>query len=192
MSTEPTAPQAATSEGEEKPLYGGALAQIAKRHEEIRADKYLDLFVPGYENLMKVRYRLLPEAEMDRLGRRIEEVKANEGVAGVWKVEAGSIVATCDRILVREAESDEYQVLEDENGPIKFEGRFAKLLESLGVKVSGAKATEIVLDFFSPREDPDNPSSPRQLPRAMERHTNAIFAWSRGEKEKISRDLLGE
>lgn len=182
----PTADKAAA------PLYGGALAGIAKRHEEIRADKTLDLFVPGYEGMMKVRYRLLPEAEMDRLGRRIEEVKRGEGVAGAWKVEADSLVAMCDRILLREPPAEDYEVMEDEHGPIRFEGRFAQALEKAGVKVSGAKATEIVLDFFSPRSEPDNPSSPRLLPNAMDRHTGAIFKWSRGEKENIDRTLLGE
>jgi hypothetical protein len=174
------------------PTFAGGLAEVAKRHEEIRSDKTLTLFVPGYEGLMKIQYRLLPEAEMDRLGRRIEEIKRGEGVAGAWKVEADSLVAMCDRIYVREGESDSYQVLEDGSGPIRFEGRFAQALEKAGVKVSGAKATEIVLDFFSPREDPANPASPRLLPNAMERHTNAIFAWNRGEKEKIDRTLLGE
>jgi hypothetical protein len=172
--------------------YTGSLARIAKRHEEIRADSTLTLFVPGYEGMMKVRYRLLPEVDMDRLGQRIEEVKRGEGVAGAWKVEADSLVAMCDQILVREEDSDGYEVLSDENGPIRFEGRFAQVLQKVGVTVNGAKATEIVLDFFSPRADPANPASPRLYPNAMERHTNAIFAWNRGEKEKIDRTLLGE
>lgn len=176
----------------EKALYRGTLAKIAQRHEEIRRDGTLDLFVPGYEGLMKIRYRLLPEPEMDRLGRKIEEVKRGEGVAGIWKIEANTLARMCDRILLREDESEAYQVMEDGNGPIRFEGRFAKALEQAGVRVNGAQATEIVLDFFSPKVEPDNPSSPRKHPNAMERHTDAIFQWNRGEEEKISRDLLGE
>lgn len=171
------------------PPHGSTLAAIAKRHEEIRADKDLKLFIPGYEGLMQVQYRLLPEAEMDRLGKRIEEVKRGEGVAGAWKVEADSLVATCDRILLREG--DDYIPFEDENGPIRFGVAFQKALASVGIKVDGATATEIVLNFFSPRTDPSSPTSPRHYPNAMERHTNAIFAWNRGEKEKIPRDLLG-
>lgn len=173
-------------------VLGGALAGIAKRNEEIRSEAHLDLQVPGYEGQMKVRYRLLPEAEMDRLGRRIEDVKRGEGVVGAWKIEADSLVAMCDRIYVRAPGEDEYQVLEDGTGPVRFEGRFAQILGKAGVKVNGAKATEIVLDFFSPRAEPENPASPRLMPNAMETHTNAIFAWSRGERENISRKLLGE
>lgn len=172
--------------------YGGALAAVAKRHEEIRADKTKCLMVPGYEGIMKVQYRLLPEVEMDRLGKRIEEVKRSEGVKGAWKVEADTLVQMCDRILMREPGQDEWTVLEDDNGPIRYEGRLAAVLGQAGVKVEGARATDIVLDFFSPREDPGNPSSARVYPNAMERHTNAIFQWNRGESEKIDRELLGE
>jgi hypothetical protein len=171
-------------------LYSGALAEVAERHEEIRNEKSLELFVPGYENLIKVRYRLLPEVEMDRLGKRIEGVKASEGVSGAWKIEADSLANMCDCILLRVGE--DYTVLDDGTGPVRFERRFAKILEKVGVKVDGEKATEIVVGFFSPRSDPDNPTSPRLHPNAMERHTNAILAWHRGEREKISRELLGE
>jgi hypothetical protein len=174
------------------PAFSGSLAEIAKRHEEIRAEKHLDLFVPGYEGLLKVRYRLLPEEDLDRLGKRIEEVKRGEGIAGAWKIEADSLVAMCDRIYFRKAGTDEYEVLKDDKGPIRFERRFAKAMEDAGIKVNdGGIATEIVLDFFSPRADRDNPSSPRLMPNAMERHTDAIIRWSRGETERIDRELLG-
>ncbi len=180
---------------EEAPRYGGALAGIAKRHEEIRGEKTLSLQVPGYEGKMQVRYRLLPEAEMDRLADRIDEnTRGATGMSVSLETEADMLVAMCDRIEVRDPadESAKWQVLEDEAGPVRFEGRFATILPQAGAKVGGARAKEIVLDFFSPREDPENPTSPRTQPQAIEAHTNALVLWHRGQKESISRRLLGE
>lgn len=170
----------------------GLLAGIAKRNRELRAENNLTLQVPGYDDLMRVRYKLLPEAEMDRLLQRNERIKDSEGIAGEWRIEAQILVTLCDCIYVRPSTDDEYQTLEDADGPIRFERRFADAMQSAGIKLSGERATEIVLDFFSPREDPTAPGSPRQFPSAMATHVAAISAWNRGEKESISRRLLGE
>jgi hypothetical protein len=168
----------------------GALAKIGEQHKKLRDQKTLDLQVPGYEGLMKVRYRLLPEAEMDRLSKRLEAVK-DEGVSGSWEAEADTIVALCDRIYLRESTDDEWQVFQDDNGPIRFGSSFAQAVEGAGIKVGSGRARESVIDFFSPRADPDDPTSPRQFPNAMERHTNAIILWNRNQTELIARDLLG-
>lgn len=182
----------ATGEAPNAPVnaLSGALAKIGEQHKKLREQKTLDLNVPGYEGLIKVEYRLLPEAEMDRLGKRLEAVK-DEGVAGSWEAEADTLVALCNRIHIRENTDEPWQVLEDENGPIRFGASFAKSMEGAGIKVSSARARETVVDFFSPREDPSDSSSPRQFPNAMERHTNAIILWNRNQTELIARDLLG-
>lgn len=170
---------------------GGALAAIAGRYQELEKQNTLQLFIPGYEGLMQVRYHLLPEAQMDRIVKQRQDIKGT-GISAEWELEAQTLVDLCDAILLREPETDEYIELSDENGPIKFEGRFAEVLAKVGVKVTGARAREIVLDFFSPRTDPVNPGSPRRFPNAMDRHVTAIFAWYRGEKDRIDRTLLGE
>jgi hypothetical protein len=176
----------------EKPVnaLSGAMAKIGEQHKKLRSQKTLALKVPGYEDLMQIRYRLLPETEMDGLAKRLEAVK-DEGVTGSWEAEAETLVKLCDRIEVRETPEDGWEVLQDENGPIRFGASFAKALEGVGVQVESARARETVVDFFSPREDPKDPSSPRQFPNAMERHTNAIILWNRNQTELIARDLLG-
>lgn len=190
-----TTPSADESMTKGAPRYGGALAGIAQRHEEIRSEKTLDLQIPGYEGKMKVRYRLLPEAEMDRLADRIDEnTRGASGMTVSLEVEADMLVAMCDRVFVREPEQEDaaWQVLEDETGPVRFEGRFAAILKQAGATINDTRARETVLDFFSPREDPSNPTSPRTQPQAIEAHTNALVLWHRGQKESISRRLLGE
>jgi hypothetical protein len=181
----------AAPEPADVPVLGAPLAAIAKRNQELRKQKVLTLYVPGYEDLMKVEYKLLPEAEMDRLGERLESIK-DERVVGSWEAEADTLVALCNRIYVRKSTEDTWQVLEDENGPIRFGSAFAKLMEGVGIKIRSGRARESVLDFFSPREDPDDESSPRQFPNAMERHTNSILLWNRGQRDRIAKDLLGE
>lgn len=168
----------------------GALAKIGEQHKKLRAKKTLDLNVPGYDGLMKVEYKLLGEPEMDALAKRLEAVK-DEGVTGSWEAEADTLVALCNRIHVRENVEDPWQVLEDENGPIRFGVSFARAVAGVGIEVSDTRARETVVDFFSPREDPEDSSSPRQFPNAMERHTNAIILWNRNQTELIARDLLG-
>lgn len=172
------------------PALNGALAKIGEQHKKLRARKTLDLNVPGYDGLMKVEYKLLGEPEMDALAKRLEAVK-DEGVTGSWEAEADTLVALCNRIHIRESTDDPWQVLEDENGPIRFGASFARALAGVGIEVSDTRARETVVDFFSPREDPSDKSSPRQYPNAMERHTNAIILWNRNQTELIARDLLG-
>jgi hypothetical protein len=175
------------------PAYTGAMAGIAKRHEEIRSESDLKLVVPGFEGRMKIQYRLLPEPEMDRLAQRIEDTaRGQTGVTASLEVDAGMLVDMCDRIWIREPGAEDYQVLEDETGPVRFERRFAAIMKKAGAEIDDRRAKEVVLDFFSPRKNPDDPTSPRHQPQAMETHTNAILLWHRGEKESISRRLLGE
>lgn len=173
--------------------YGGALAGIAKRQEEIRSQSHLTLVVPGYEGSMRVRYRLLPEAEMDSLGRRIEDAQRGEGLGAALDLEADILIRMCDRILVRNPDTDTEQELADDKGPVRFEGRLADILSQAGVKFTNDRlARAVVLDLFCPREDPTDPTSLRTQPQAMELHTDAILKWHRGEKENIARRLLGE
>lgn len=178
-----------------EPRYGGALAGIARRHEKIRSEKHLDLQVPGFEGRIKVRYRLRPEAEMERLARKIEDVQRGEdsGPLALLYANADVLVALCDRIFVRDPDGDgDWESLEDKDGPVRFEARFAAIMAETGLKIDDRRAREVVLDFFSPLEDPDNPASPRQQPGATESHVSAITSWQDGEKERIPARLLGE
>lgn len=196
---EPKAVDSETTQGAGEPStpeapFGSALAGIAKQHEKIRQEKDIDLQVTGYEGRMKVRYRLLPEAEMDRLASRIEQsTRGQSGMSVALETEAQMLVDMCDRILIRDPETgDDWQVLEDPTGPVRFEKRFAAILRQAGVKVNDARAREVALDFFSPRENHDDPMSPRTQPQAIEAHTNALVLWHRGERDRIGKQLLGE
>ncbi len=170
---------------------GNALDGIEDRYEEILNQSTLALFIPGWEDKIRARYQLLPEAQMDRLAQRRRDSKL-EGIAGEWEVEAQTLVDLCSAIEVRVPESTDYIVLEDEHGPVRFERRLAEILARRGLNLSTTRAVETVIDFFCPRSKKGDPTSPRLMPNAMDRHVSAILQWYRGERDKIDRSLLGE
>jgi hypothetical protein len=170
---------------------GNALDGIEERFQEILEQKTLSLFVPGWEGKIRARYQLLPEVQMDRLAKRRRDSKT-EGIAAEWEVEAQFLVDLCAAVEVRPPESSKYVVLEDQHGPVRFEGRLAAILATKGIKLRPDRAVETTIDFFCPRSRPDDPSSPRLMPNAMDKHVTAILQWHRGERDKIDRTLLGE
>lgn len=169
---------------------GNALEGIEERYEEILNQKTLALFIPGWEDKIRAVYRLLPEAQMDQLAKRRRDKKL-DGIEGEWEIEAQTLVDLCQAIEVRLPDSTEYITLEDEHGPVRFERRLADILATKGIKLSTTRAVETVIDFFCPRSKKDDPTSPRVMPNAMDRHVTAILQWYRGERDKIDRSLLG-
>jgi hypothetical protein len=176
------------AETEAKAPAGGAIDAIRRRHEELRGNKNITLQIPGYQNCAQVRYQLLAGSEMDRLGKRIADAQRGDNFDTKLELEADVLVALCDRIYMRLDTDSKWEVQEDTKGPLRFEHRLA---EKLGWSDLG-RAREVVLEIFSPRTDPSNPSSPRSHPNAMEVHTDAIMAWHRGEEDAVSPRLLGE
>jgi hypothetical protein len=168
-----------------------ALEGIEKRYEELLDQKTLTLFIPGWEDKIRAVYQLLPEAQMDRLAKRRRDKKL-DGIEGEWEIEAQTLVDLCQSIEVRLPESTDYITLEDEHGPVRFERRLAEILARKGINLSTERAVETVIDFFCPRSKKDDPTSPRLMPNAMDRHVSAILLWCRGEQDKIDRSLLGE
>lgn len=182
--------QTAETKVQSKP--SGVFAEIARRNEEIRSDKSLDLWIPGYEGMIKVRYRLLGDTEMDELVERASKVKPGDdgGVAADRRFLADGLVRMCECIIVREDGTD--LTLEDDKGPVRFDRRFAALIEErTGIQVDGETATEIMENFFCPLTEPDNPASPRAFPNAIARHNSAVISWYQGERDSIEAELLG-
>lgn len=175
-----TEPQA-TDVGEER--VGSAIAAIRKRREEIIGKGHIDLLVPGYEGNLKVRYRDLSDKEHDQLAKQFERAKHRDDMEGEREAIANLLIAHCDRIFVREPDTDEFMLLEENNDPLKFERRLAALLG-----LSAERAREVVLDVFSPRKDENR----RCQPDAIAPHMEAIFAWRQGREDEINQALLGE
>lgn len=162
-----------------------AIAAIRKRREEIIDKGTLDLLVPNYDGNLKVRYRDLNDKEHDALANKLERAKTQGDPEAEREAIAGILVAHCDRIYVREPESESWLVLEDDDGPLRFERR---LVAILGLEGTLQKAKEVVLEVFSPKKD----ENLRCQPDAIAPHMNAIFAWRQGRVNEINGALLGE
>jgi hypothetical protein len=163
----------------------GAIAAIKKRRQEIISKGgNLELLVPGYDGNLKVSYRDLSDAEHDQLAKKLEKARNNEDTAAERDTGADILIKHADKIYVRETDESPWLLLEDKNGPFRFERRLGDVL-GLDAKT----ARETVLDVFSP---PADDGTKRRNPDSIVPHINAIFAWRQGRQDDIDRALLGE
>ena|SRR4249920_2725535 len=175
--------QIAETEDASTERYGGAIAAIRRRREDIiREGGHLNLLVPSYDGNLKIRYRDLSDAEHDELAKRFERAKSREDAKGQRESGADMLIKHCERIFVRDSSEDEFQVLEENGDPFRFDKRLAPLL---GLESESAR--EVVLDLFSPSD-----GTRRRHPDAIAPHIEAIFSWRQGREEEIDRRLLGE
>jgi hypothetical protein len=173
----------ATADPPAEERFGGALAAIRQRRDQIiREGGHLDLLVPGYQGNLKVRYRDLSDTEHDEMAKRFERARNRDDTQGERESGADILIKHCERIYVREPGAEEFQELEENGDPFRFDKRLGALL-GLGSET----AREVVLDVFSPSQGPR-----RRHPDAIAPHIEAIFAWRQGREEEIDRRLLGE
>lgn len=144
--------------------------RLRQRREEKRADNRLDLIVPGYEGDLGVRYRPIPEGELQGFAQRL--TKETEGLAAARQM----IVASCDTILVREGDLE--PLTDDDNQPIRFDERLG---EFLGIDAD--RAVDIAAEVFSPGG---------AQPLAVMAHASALVNWMQGKDLEVDEDLLGE
>jgi hypothetical protein len=162
-----------------------AVAAVRKRRDQIRAKGYKDLLVPNYEGNLKIRYQDLNDKQHDQLAERYRRASERDDAEGEREAIANILIAHCERIFVREPGEEEWLLLENEHGPLRFDRYLA---EALGL--DAATAVEVVLEVFSPKKEGDKER--RCQPDAIAPHMEAIFAWRQGQEDRISSSLLGE
>ncbi len=146
--------------------------RIRARRDELAQEVTLDLLVPGYGGELGVRYRGIPDTEMEKFASHASKTKAG--------IRAGCdlIAKSCEAVLVRPVEDGELEVLEDEKGePIRFDERLA---EYLGLDSRSVRDT--VIQTFAVGG---------QTLAHME-HAVAIQNWMSGKLDEIDPGLLGE
>lgn len=147
--------------------------QIRAEREAIASEKTLDLLVPGYSGLLAVRYRSISDREMEGYAKRLQK----DGDVGI-RAGYDLLIEACEAILVRMDTSDEFEVLEDDNGDaVKFDVRLAEFLD-----VEAASARETVAATFSP----EGVQSLAAVDQA-----GAVLAWLQGKSSEIDPSLLG-
>lgn len=164
---------------------GAALDGIRKQRSAMIGKDYLDLLVPGYEGNLKIRYRNLSDEEHDQLTKAVERANEKEDTAGERRATANVLVKHHDMIFVRESGDEEFILLEEGDGPIRF-GR--EIVRVLGLSDTVDTATMAVIETFSPIDEKGR----RTQPDAMATHMQAIVAWRQGRMEDINKAVLGE
>lgn len=155
----------------EEPARLSVRDRIRKQRDELIEKDSLDLLVPGYTDL-GVRYRALPDREMEKFAEKINKTKAG--------IRAGcDLMSTaCVTILVRADEGGDLEPLEDDQGvPLRFDEAFA---EFMGINSKNVR--EIILQTFSVGG---------QTLAHME-HALALQQWMGGKLDQIDPELLGE
>ena len=162
-----------------------ALAAVRERRDAIRGKGYIDLLVPGYKGDLKVRYQDLNDKQHDQLAERYRRASERDDAEGEREAIANILIAHCERIFVREPGAEDWLLLQNENGPIRFDRYLA---EALGLGAD--KSVEVVLEVFSPQKEGEKER--RCQPDAIAPHMEAIFAWRQGQEDRINAALVGE
>ena len=165
-----------TGETTDRPGAGLALGKIREARQKIAARKDLLLVVPGYDNLVAVRYQTLSPAELDIITTRIQ--KANEK-GDLMAANADLLIRSCKEIVGRTDASGEWEPVLGEGTTTTFAS--GTLAEALGEQASTSR--EEVYALFSPGG---------QQPMAHATHAAALSSWMNGQVEAIEAELLGE
>jgi hypothetical protein len=156
------------------------LAAIRQRAQKIARDKSLTLTVPGYDDLLAIRYHGIPSGELDQFIQRA----ARSGEQGkLMAANADLIIRCCDAILIRKDEGGEWLPIdEDDDEPTTFSTATLPTLmpEFIGQATS---ARDEVFGLFSPDGS---------QPIAVGQHADALINWLQGNADEIDRTLLGE
>jgi hypothetical protein len=145
--------------------------QIRAEREAIASEKTLDLLVPGYSGLLAVRYRSISDRELEQY---IKRAQGEQSIGANLDL----LIQTCETILYRESDEQEFTPALDENGDrIRFDIRLA---EMLGIDAKTARET--VAGFFSPDG---------AQPLAVAQHIGAVADWLQGKSSEIDPALLG-
>lgn len=144
-------------------------ALVQARREELQAGHTIDLDVPGWEGVLRARYRPVDWREMRRIGARVNRDRSNvDDFTRELYVAADTIVAACE------------EVLKPNGAGWKGTGQrwSAELAHALGI---------------------EDPQTPRQAifalfgsDRLVARHFAELNAWMEGENREVDHELVGE
>jgi hypothetical protein len=134
---------------------GSLISQLRARHEEIRTKQYhLDLPVPGYNNLMWVRFRPFRVAKQEKRAREIAR-KFERGEEVMLDASIQTLIDGCSEVMLLPQEfngdkGDEGENLKsiDDAEPIRFDARLNEVFQ-LGVEPPPkGRARDIVISLF--------------------------------------------
>jgi len=154
---------------------GAILAHLADIHQEVRADRHLDLDIPGYHGVIFARFRPYELAKTESKLKGVQRrVRKNEPV--LLRDACDTIIDACEQLFVRNLKTGKEMPIDDVV-PVTFEERLAKLLKFYGPEITQAR--HVVIAMF-----------PTQQSILM--MSNEITQWLAGAQEDADEEFLGE
>lgn len=165
----PVAPEVAT------PATNGdapqsVLDRLRARRLEVQAEKHLDIEVPGYDDLLLIRY-VPPSA--DAYARLSMLVTVGVEAAGDAPYIKALLGATRD-VLVRDSVDAPTRPIDPEQGPRGFDARLSELLDA-----PGADAEAVLRAIFGSGA-------------SIGQHAVTLFWWANGVTGEVEAQLAGE
>jgi hypothetical protein len=154
---------------------------LAKRR-EAEKNTHIDLDLPGFDGLLKVRYGALPPEEFAELVGRITAAQGQTGAAGAMAAAAANsdlLIRSCIGILTPVSADAgapyDLRVDEQDGEPLLLNRRLANFL---GFEVGSAR--DVVTGAFGNAPQPE---------LAIADHVKKLMAWMEGAQGQINSDL---
>jgi hypothetical protein len=148
--------------------------RVQQRSRQLRVEQAETFDVPGYEGILRARYRALGLKEIDQIAERVGRIKEIDDTTRKLYVYADHLVRACEAVY--DAELDKTHRKGDP--PPEGQRWSAQLAHDLGF---------------------DGPETPRQAVLAIiardtqvYTHYLTVMAWMDGSNQQADEDLLGE
>lgn len=148
------------------------LAWLRKRHDELSADRTLDVFVPGYHDRLALRCGPVPWPVVARVQTLL--TRTDRDGSALLAAQSDMLIAACRDVLVRNTPEGELESIDPSGEPCRV-GR--ELADTLGSGTTSARAT---LAWLFPSEV------------ALSSAANDLFEWTRTTNSETADELAGE
>lgn len=162
--------------GPEEPQSLGPDASILDRigalREEQRSEKHLDLAVPALQELVWLRFRVIPFQQTQSMAKRLQKEKlADDALVGA----TDTLIAACEQVMVREQPDAELRAIDPAAAtPIRLDSQLAELL-----KLDASTAREVVYRLF-------------ENDYAIVQMAIKVSRWMADTSKEVDDDFLGE
>ena len=149
--------------------------KVQARRAELQADTSVTLDVPGYEGILRARYRALSLKELGRIGERVAKLKDLDASTRELYIYADGLVLACEAVY--DANLDDGR--NDDDPPPTGKRWGAPLAHELGFPDVAGAARQAVFAVIS-------------RDTQIWSHYQSLLAWMDGENDRIDDDLAGE
>jgi hypothetical protein len=147
--------------------------RVQARHAELLADTSTTLDVPGYEGILRGRYRALSIKEINRIAANVAKIKGLDADTRELYLYADHLALACEAVYDADLDNDH-----KEGDP-----------PPAGKKWGPSLASDLGFEATTPRQ-----AVFATIPRdtMLWSHYQTLLAWQDGENERIADETVGE